>query len=193
MIERPSHDKLFLMMCELIELRGTCTRAQVGAVIVQDRRVVSMGYNGAPPGQKHCTEVGCTIGAGDGCARAIHAEANAIAWAARHGVPTFGATMYCTYSPCQRCAELILSAGIGRFVYAKSYRAERLDLLNHIEVIQLAAEQSGEHEQVAGASTSDGDTSVPRAIGVQPDEPQRRARPTEIEKRIRGGEDPDLW
>ena len=154
---RLSPDELFLEMCVLVSSRGTCLRAQVGAVIVQDRRVVSMGYNGAPPGLPHCTEVGCdpdielfaryrAIGIeparekalmDGGCHRAIHAEANAIAWAARHGTKLFGATMYCTYSPCQKCAELILSAGIGRFVYAKSYRAKRLDLLRSIEVCQI--------------------------------------------------------
>lgn len=149
---RPTPDELFLQMCELVAMRGTCLRAQVGAVIVQDRRVVSMGYNGAPPGLKHCTEVGCIVNEYKpvvdddrdeyftmGCERSVHAEANAIAWAARHGTALFGSTMYCTYSPCAKCAELILSAGIGRFVYAKAYRAERLDLLQTIEVARIEA------------------------------------------------------
>lgn len=164
---RISRDHMFMEMAETAARRGTCDRAQVGAVIIVDRRPISMGYNGAPPGHKHCDEVGHDVPnerpgwykkwvhLGDwmggtpqrplpdmedvveGCQRAVHAEANAIAWAARHGVSTFGGEMYCTHSPCKTCAELILASGIGRFVYRRSYRAERLDLLNHIEVVQL--------------------------------------------------------
>lgn len=152
-------DLMFIMMATGAASMGTCLRAQVGVVLVQERRPVAMGYNGAPPGMSHCTVDGCLYdedffeacrdnGARvqeaielafghKGCQRAIHAEANAIAWAARAGTPLFGATMYSTHSPCQKCAELILSAGIGRFVYRESYRAERLDLLQSIEVVQL--------------------------------------------------------
>lgn len=172
-MQRISRDHMFMEMAEIASMRGTCDRAYVGAVIVIENRPVSCGYNGAPPGHKHCTEVGHgdtlheqieryalgdLMGEGGtrqkieacvdrlkrfipntGCTRAVHAEANAIAWAARSTISTFGATMYCTYSPCKTCAELILASGIGRFVYRNSYRAERLDLLNHIEVVQLNA------------------------------------------------------
>lgn len=151
---RVGRDTMFLVMASVAARRGTCPRAQVGVILVQERRPVAMGYNGAPPGLPHCTEVGCEESglytrvqdksrsmfhyeAVEGCQRAIHAEANAIAWASRAGTPLFGATMYSTHSPCQKCAELILSAGIGRFVFKENYRAERLDLLNSIEVVQL--------------------------------------------------------
>jgi dCMP deaminase len=125
---------MFMRMAELVSQRGTCPRAKVGALLVKDRRIVSMGYNGAPPGFKHCTEVGCDIpedfNANPGCMRTIHGEANAIAFAARYGIITAGTTMYCTYSPCKKCAELLLSAGIIRFVYNREYRAGALDLLD---------------------------------------------------------------
>lgn len=151
---RPSRDELFMQMAETAAQRGTCDRAYVGAIIVQEGRPISMGYNGAPPGFAHCTEVGhgsLTLykhipdqGGGyseelveSGCTRAVHAEANAIAWAARNGVATFGGEMYCTYSPCKTCAELLLASGIGRFIYRNDYRAARLDLLTSIEVVQL--------------------------------------------------------
>jgi dCMP deaminase len=122
---------MFMLMATLVARRGTCPRAQVGALLVKDRRIVSMGYNGAPPGFKHCTDVGCDEMDGQqGCIRTIHGEANAIAFAARHGIVTAGTTMYCTYSPCKKCAELMLSAGIIRFVYNREYRAGALDLLD---------------------------------------------------------------
>lgn len=103
---------------------STCTRGQVGAVLVVDGRQIASGFNGAPPGSPHCTEVGCDLGAGEeaGCQRSIHAEANVIAFAARHGVPTLGATLYSTACPCLKCAQLVLSAGIREVVYAIPYR-----------------------------------------------------------------------
>jgi dCMP deaminase len=130
--ERISTDELFIRIAELVRLRSTCLRGRVGTVAVRDNRIVATGYNGSPPGAPHCTEVGCDIPANDhspGCQRTIHAEANCIAWAARAGVQMQGATVYCTHSPCLKCAQLLLSAGIERFVYARDYRLGRPDLL----------------------------------------------------------------
>jgi dCMP deaminase len=148
--ERITRDHLFMGMAHLLAQRSTCERGQVGAVIVRDRRVISSGYNGAPPGMPHCTEVGCkldpieelaSVGArmsgkpaltSLGCQRTIHAEANAIVWAARHGIATEGAVMFCTYSPCRQCAELAHSAGIVELIYDKNYRATPWDLLEEM-------------------------------------------------------------
>jgi dCMP deaminase len=133
-------DSMFFGMLAFVAQRSTCTRADVGAVLVRDRRPISMGYNGAPPGMPHCFDVGCEqeIGRGqntatgfgvqvelEGCARTVHAEANAIAFAARNGIATEGATMYCTHAPCYSCAKLMVSAGILEFKYQKEYRDER--------------------------------------------------------------------
>ena len=112
-------------IARLIAGRSTCRRGSVGAIVVRDRRIVSSGYNGAPPGLPHCLEEDCIIApdrANEGCQRAIHAEANAIAWAARHGVPTEGAVMWCTHGPCPKCAQLILSSGIVEVNYNIEYR-----------------------------------------------------------------------
>jgi dCMP deaminase len=57
-----------------------------------------------------------------GCKEAIHAEANALAYAARHGVAVEGAEIYTTLSPCYPCSQLIIAAGLVRVVYARSYR-----------------------------------------------------------------------
>lgn len=96
----------------------------MGAVIERDRRIISTGYNGAPPNQPHCTEVGCSPGVDGGCTRTIHAEVNAIAFAARHGVSVHGARMWCTHSPCRICAMVIASAGIDTVFYNEKYRIE---------------------------------------------------------------------
>jgi len=57
--KRPSIDEYFIRMARLASKRSTCLRRKVGCVIVQDNRVLSTGYNGAPKGLKHCMEVGC--------------------------------------------------------------------------------------------------------------------------------------
>lgn len=129
---RPTHDEMFMAMAHLVASRSTCNRGKIGAVIVEDRRPISIGYNGAPPGVKHCTDVGCMPE--DGCERTIHGEANAIAWAARRGISVEGSTMYSTYSPCRMCANLIIASGISRFVYDNEYRLGRLDLLDAVNI-----------------------------------------------------------
>lgn len=142
--KRLSRDELFMEMAKLASLRSTCLRGHVGAVITLDGRPVSIGYNGSPPGLAHCLDVGCeplAVSLGGpiaseerrlelfGCQRTVHAEANAIAWAARNGLMVWGTRMYATHSPCVKCAQLMVSAGISELVYAHSYRAEALDVL----------------------------------------------------------------
>lgn len=160
-----NHDALFMGLAHAYSEQSTCLRGNVGCVIVRDRHIISGGYNGSPPGQPHCTEVGCTPGArvlweeeyfdGDpvdvesleeiGCQRTLHAEANAIAFAALHGVSTAGGTMYSTHTPCRTCGGLMVSAGIKRLVFAKRYRLEfNLELLQQlgIEVIEWSSERA---------------------------------------------------
>lgn len=99
---------------------GTCNRLKVGAVIAIDGRVVATGYNGAPSHLPHCGDE-CYPG-GPPCRRSVHAEANAIAFAAKHGLATNNATMVSTDSPCLECARLIINAGIKEVYYAREYR-----------------------------------------------------------------------
>lgn len=129
---RRSRDELFMAVARLFAEQSTCNRGNVGVVIVQDRRIVSCGYNGSPPGAPHCLDVGCEPA--DGCLRTIHAEANAILWAARHGVKLEGATMYSTHSPCLTCAQAIVQSGIILLVFDTTYRLARLEVLNEANV-----------------------------------------------------------
>lgn len=154
MAERISRDAFFLEFASLVAMRSTCPRLHVGAVIVVDKRVVSMGYNGAPPGQPHCDEVGCRGKEyqdvqgiwkeyyPNGCTRATHAEANAVAFAARHGIPCAPGTMYCTHATCRTCAAITVAAGIERVVYSTPYRlTEGIELLEqcNVEVVHYGS------------------------------------------------------
>ncbi|TCP57672.1 dCMP deaminase [Tumebacillus sp. BK434] len=119
--DRPTWDEYFMMMArDVVAQRATCTRRKVGAVLVRDKRILTTGYNGSPPGMPHCTDVGCWV-VENHCIRTIHAEQNAVVQAALHGVSTEGAVCYVTAAPCVNCAKLLVAAGIKRVVYADKY------------------------------------------------------------------------
>jgi len=128
---RPSRDDVCMAIALMVSQRGTCSRAQVGAVIARDGRVIVTGYNGPPTGLPHCTDSdGCgTLTPTTGCVRAVHAEANCIAFAARHGLSTEGADLYCSHLPCLKCAELIINSGIRRVLYSVDYRLKDGEIL----------------------------------------------------------------
>lgn len=113
---RPSWDEYFMQIARDVATRATCLRRHVGAVIVRDRRILSTGYNGSPPGQPHCTDVGCLMEEGR-CIRTLHAEQNALIQAALHGVSTEGSILYATCRPCHVCARMVVGAGIRRIVF----------------------------------------------------------------------------
>lgn len=145
---RPTWDEYFLDIIELIKKRSTCLRRQVGAIIVKDKRILATGYNGAPTGCRHCLDIGCLrdeLGIPSGerheLCRAVHAEQNAIAQAAQHGISVAGATLYVTHQPCVMCAKIVINAGIERIIYSGDYPdALSLELLNEagIELIKIA-------------------------------------------------------
>ncbi len=119
-LARPGWDEYFMEVARTVATRATCPRASVGAVIVREHRILTTGYNGAPRGVAHCSEIGCEMVAGH-CVRSTHAEANAVVQGALHGVGLDGATAYCTHQPCVNCAKLLISAGISRIVYEAAY------------------------------------------------------------------------
>jgi dCMP deaminase len=128
---RPSWDEYFINMANYVSTRATCDRGYSGCVIVKDKRVISTGYVGAPPGMPHCDDVGHDMHTminengkkSEHCLRTTHAEQNAMVQAARFGVALEGATIYCKMVPCHVCAKLIVSAGIIRVVAEKDYHA----------------------------------------------------------------------
>lgn len=117
MLERPSEDESMLEIAWAVSRRSTCSRLQVGAVLARDGRILSTGRNGAPIGQPHCQHFD-----DEPCRVSIHAEANSLIFAARHGVATEGASMFLTAAPCLGCSGLLLNAGVRRVVFARPYR-----------------------------------------------------------------------
>lgn len=117
---RPSWDEYFMELAQVVAKRSTCNRRSVGAVLVREKRILTTGYNGSPPGLPHCTDAGCLM-VDNHCVRAIHAEQNAIIQAALHGIDLSGATCYVTSSPCVHCSKMLIAAGIKRVVYLDSY------------------------------------------------------------------------
>jgi dCMP deaminase len=95
-----------------------CTRNKVGCLIVNNRTIISDGYNGTPSGFPNvcedCNNKTLPI--------VLHAEANAITKLARSTNSAEGSTLYVTLSPCFDCAKLIIQAGIKRIVYSETYR-----------------------------------------------------------------------
>ncbi|MBC5797085.1 dCMP deaminase family protein [Sphaerospermopsis sp. LEGE 00249] len=128
--QRPTWDEYFLMLAKLAATRSTCLAFPVGAVIVKNKQVVATGYNGSPSGSAHCTTQGYCYPGLSSCdaskilpSRAVHAEANAIAQAAKYGISTEGASIYVTLEPCLSCLKLIISAGIKEVFYETSFNS----------------------------------------------------------------------
>jgi dCMP deaminase len=148
MSTRLSWDQYFMRIALLVAERATCNRAKIGAVIVKDKNIIATGYNGSPAGQPHCTDVGCLLYVSrnpdgeeeENCFRTIHAEINAIAQAAKHGVEINDAYIYITASPCYHCLKTLMNTGIKRIYYLKPYKIDRIRPLlenSDIELLQV--------------------------------------------------------
>jgi dCMP deaminase len=98
-------------------------RLHVGAIIVKDDRIISIGYNGMPPGWSNICEDVTEEGTLKTKPEVIHAEANAIAKLAKSTESGKDATMFLTHAPCIDCAKQIFTAGINTVYYAQEYRS----------------------------------------------------------------------
>lgn len=143
-ISRISKDKYFMKIAEVISQRSTCIKRKIGAILVKDSHIISTGYNGAPPGFKHCTPEICVrrdlkSGERPELCRGVHAEINCIIQAAIHGTSIKGnTTLYSTMFPCMSCLKLIINAGIKKLVYLEGYNMEnkvKEDLLKESNLI----------------------------------------------------------
>jgi dCMP deaminase len=146
---KPSFDEIYMELAEKLALRSHCVKAQVGAVLTKDTRIVSLGYNGPPAGTHNCDiefpEQGCPRDSKGSCSLALHAEQNAILYATKNNVSMEDATLYVTLSPCIACARVIFTIGIKKVFYKNSYANfknlptdEGVDFLRRfgVEVIQ---------------------------------------------------------
>lgn len=113
-------------MAALVASRSTCMRRQVGAVMTQNNRIISTGYNGAPKGTAHCHETGCIrqklnipSGQRHELCRGVHAEINAIIYANRYDL--IEPVLYVTTFPCTYCAKAVINAGVRKLFYTGDY------------------------------------------------------------------------
>lgn len=127
MNKRPSFDDIYMDLASSLAKRSHCVKAQVGAVLTKDTRIISLGYNGPPAGTHNCDiewpETGCPRDSKGSCSLALHAEQNAILYAAKNNVPIENCTLYVTLSPCIACARIIYTTGIKKVIFLNSYAA----------------------------------------------------------------------
>ena len=152
-------------MAELVSSQSTCCRLQVGAVLVKEGRVISIGFNGVPAHQAHCEDIFKVeyenkfkdkfksmaefikspefkdIHGKFSNDNELHAEQNAILFAAKNGISTGGSHLYITLSPCINCAKVIITAGIEKVYYKELYDRSQEGVIflgrNGIECVHL--------------------------------------------------------
>jgi dCMP deaminase len=126
--------RAFMEVAETFANLSTAKRAKVGAIIVKDNRIISIGYNGMPSGwTNECETYTGSFPERDGVPQdssmyktkpeVLHAETNAIAKVARSPESAEGAALFCTHMPCMDCAKLIYQSGIKHVYYKIAYEA----------------------------------------------------------------------
>ncbi|MCY4329958.1 MAG: deaminase [Endozoicomonadaceae bacterium] len=118
-------DMIYLRMARELAAFSKCVSLHVACLLVKDGRILSTGVNGTPAGWTNCSE---QFPQGKSSAHSlwsnaheIHAELNAVIWAARTGIAIENATAYVTHSPCVQCTKNLIAAGVKRIVYAERY------------------------------------------------------------------------
>jgi dCMP deaminase len=116
----------YMDVAERFAQLSSARRLHVGAIVVKDDRIISIGYNGMPSGWDNDCEDKVWTQDGDYTLKTkpevLHAETNAIAKLAKSNESGMGATMFITHAPCLDCAKLIYQCGIGSVLYRNSYR-----------------------------------------------------------------------
>jgi len=134
------YDHLYMDIAHRVSEMSHDTDTKVGAVIVKDGNIISMGWNGTPSGfPNNCkdTTTGRTLPI------VIHAEANAICKLAKSSTDGEGATLYTTLSPCTECTKLILQSGITDVVVGQAYEKDMVGytILNNKKMVKILAKK----------------------------------------------------
>jgi dCMP deaminase len=129
----------FMDTAERFAQLSSAVRLKVGAVVVKDNRIISIGYNGMPSGWDNDCEIELhqPVGRVDLVSKpeVLHAETNAIAKLAKCNESGLGATMFITHAPCLDCAKLIYQSGISSVLYRDSYRnTDGIDFLEKCNI-----------------------------------------------------------
>ncbi len=136
----------YMDVAERFAQLSSAKRLQVGAIVVKDDRIISIGYNGMPSGwDNECEEV---VPPNEWVEfeqlktkpEVLHAETNAIAKLAKSSESGLGATMFVTHAPCIDCAKLVYQSGIDTVYYKNDYRSTQgLEFLtkSNVDVIKV--------------------------------------------------------
>ena len=137
--------KTYMDVAESFAKLSSAVRLQVGAIVVKDDRIISIGYNGMPSGWDNCCEdivQHHELGTATAITKVevLHAETNAIAKLAKSGESGLGAAMFVTHAPCIDCAKLVYQSGIDTVYYKNDYRSTQgLEFLtkSNVDVIKV--------------------------------------------------------
>lgn len=139
-------DEIFMNIAKEISKMSKCVSYKVGCILVKDKRIISTGYNGTPCGFQNCEER--FLDKNDQNWRElhhqfsenyeIHAEMNAIIFAARNGISIEGADLYTTLHPCNNCLKNLCNCGIKNIFYSIKY-----DKFNDSELTNKLIKNSG--------------------------------------------------
>lgn len=156
-MNRPTREEYYMSLAHLAASRSTCLSRTVGAVIVKNDNPISFGYNGPARGMEHCADCG-------GCRRrampdyksgaylelcpAVHAEQNAIAFAAKHGVSVEGATIYVNTYPCKDCMNSIINAGVSKIIYDADYNASLSSHIAEVTGIEITKYEGRNYKDI---------------------------------------------
>ncbi len=163
-IYRPNWDDVFMEITETLSKRSTCARLHTAAILVRDKRIISVGYNGVASGAKHCIkhwidyysehwrgvysfeefiklDLFYDLHHEWSLNNEMHGEQNAILYAGKTGISTDKTTMYTLYSPCINCAKVILTAGLQHVIYKNEYSRDLSGIeflrVNNVKITKL--------------------------------------------------------
>ncbi|MHA1729066.1 MAG: deoxycytidylate deaminase [Promethearchaeota archaeon] len=124
---RKEKNRYFMEIAFKVSERSTCIKRKVGAILVDNNRIIATGYNGAPTKFPHCTKKTCLrinieSGKNEELCRGVHAEMNCIIQCAKHGVQIgMNTILYSTDFPCINCLKALINAGIRKIYYINEY------------------------------------------------------------------------
>jgi len=139
---KPKFIQLYSDIAARVAELSSARRLKVGAIIVRDDRIISIGYNGMPAGWDNNCETEQADGTLKTRPEVLHAEMNALMKLARSHESGEGADLFITHSPCMECAKGIYQSGINRVYYGQQYRSDQG--LNFLKQCSIHITQTGE-------------------------------------------------
>jgi len=139
---KPKFIELYSDIAARVSKLSSARRLQVGAIVVRDDRIISIGYNGMPAGWDNNCEHPQEDGTLKTRPEVLHAEMNALMKLARSHESGLDADLFITHSPCMECAKGIYQAGINRVYYGRQYRSN--EGIQFLKQSNIQVTQTGE-------------------------------------------------